>query len=315
MAGVGSKYWKCEGHFFPQATLDEGKLARHAEIMKKFDFRKNDVFVVTFPKSGTSWMALSLRELYQGNWGMSKIGDGEENELMFDMMLSPDAETKVFDGKLEDLRQDFIKNASSYPSPRLFRSHLPSRIFPVQLVHENGGKIIYVSRNPKDACNSFYHFAKSFLHGEFEESWEKMVEYNFLAGEVPFGPWFDHVTDWYQHGLDLNVLHVTYEEMKTSYKETLKKVADFIQRPVTDQDLQRTVDKCTFQNMVADKTRVKKLPFDDKSQSQGASQYFRKGVIGDWKNQFTVAQSELYDRQLGPKLTECGIQFIYQAHD
>lgn len=43
------------------------------------------------------------------------------------------------------------------PRPRFIKSHLHYSLLPKGLKNQNSPKIIYVARNPKDACISFYH--------------------------------------------------------------------------------------------------------------------------------------------------------------
>ncbi|XP_070541411.1 amine sulfotransferase-like [Ptychodera flava] len=300
-------YFKMNGCYIPKLMYSLSDTEHFEEKFSSFEYRNGDVFVVAFPKAGLNWTLLCLRELYLGKWGVTKIGE-RTNEPMFDLLLSK--EGKVYEGILEDFRKTFLKHAASYTSPRLFRSHLPSHIFPARLVKESGGKIIYVSRNPKDTCTSYYHFMNAFLGEEFQVGWQQLAERDFLEGRVTFGPWLDHVTGWYDLGEADSVLHVTYEEMKCNFKATIQRIADFIERPVTEEDLVRTTKKCTFESMV--NTAGESLPFDEGS-FKNRNQFFRKGIIGDWKNHFTVAQSESFDRELLPKLNERGINFTYEV--
>jgi hypothetical protein len=57
--------------------------------------------------------------------------------------------------------KDSMKNIDS---PRLLLTHLPYRYLPRQL--RNGtGKIIYLTRNPKDVYVSYFNFQKGKEHG------------------------------------------------------------------------------------------------------------------------------------------------------
>lgn len=49
---------------------------------------------------------------------------------------------------------DLVENL---PRPRFVKSHLHYSLLPEGLKNENSPKMIYVARNPKDACTSFYH--------------------------------------------------------------------------------------------------------------------------------------------------------------
>ena len=85
---------------------------------------------------------------------------------------------------IPELRQDksvlnsvnFVKDQ---PSPRYIRTHLPFDLLPKQIrTGEKKPKIIYIARNPKDACISYYHHSK--LLERFTGSFEDYCEL-FLA--------------------------------------------------------------------------------------------------------------------------------------
>merc|ERR1719319_171183 len=50
---------------------------------------------------------------------------------------------------------DSVEFAANLPSPRVIKSHLPFEFLPPKLL--DTCKVIYVGRNPKDTCVSYYH--------------------------------------------------------------------------------------------------------------------------------------------------------------
>jgi len=57
------------------------------------------------------------------------------------------------------------------PSTRYIKTHLPFNLLPKQIQNgEKRPKIVYVARNPKDVCVSFYH------HRVMTEGYEKSVD-------------------------------------------------------------------------------------------------------------------------------------------
>lgn len=54
--------------------------------------------------------------------------------------------------------QDSFTLAENMASPRFLKCHLHFSLLPTQLIEKSTkAKIIYVARNPKDTCTSFYH--------------------------------------------------------------------------------------------------------------------------------------------------------------
>ena len=145
-------------------------------------------------------------------------------------------------------------------------------------------KYIYCARNPKDVAVSYYNHAlkRKSINVDFDLSWEEYFEY-FLRGEVTFGSWWDHVPEWWIHRDEPNVLFLKYEDLKKDLPANVKIIADFLGYRLDEDTIQKIAQATTFDSM-----KVNSTAWDKKH-------FIRKGVVGDWRNQFTPAQSEALD--------------------
>ncbi|XP_070581544.1 sulfotransferase 1 family member D1-like [Ptychodera flava] len=193
-------------------------------------------------------------------------------------------------------------------SPRLIKTHLALPIFPLEQAKTKGVKIIHISRNPKDVAASTYHFYQSVYGGFYASDWEKTVD-TFLSGRMVYGPWLQHVVQWKKLGPKDNVLQVTYEEMKTDLPLVIHKIGQFLSIQLSNDVVNKIALACSADEM---KKCVHKYFIMDKGVLDDESKFIRKGVIGDWKNQFLVAQSERFDEEIERKLQENGIKFQYE---
>uniref|UniRef100_UPI00398E6F37 amine sulfotransferase-like n=1 Tax=Pristiophorus japonicus TaxID=55135 RepID=UPI00398E6F37 len=153
-------------------------------------------------------------------------------------------------------------------------------------------KIIYVARNPKDVIVSFYHFHKYCNFLMTPKDFQHFLE-QFAEGNVLYGSWFDHIRDWYSHKDELDILFVTYENMQKDLRSVIKKVAIFLNKKLDGETLESILDQCTFNHMKANPKTNFELSarlFDAEKSS-----FYRKGIVGDWKNHFLVTQSEWFD--------------------
>uniref|UniRef100_A0A8D0DQN4 Sulfotransferase n=1 Tax=Salvator merianae TaxID=96440 RepID=A0A8D0DQN4_SALMN len=150
------KYKGC--YFTTNATTPE-----HIDSLENFEIRDNDVFLVTYPKSGTIWTQNILSLIYHEGHR-----NGVENIDLMDRV--PWLEYNV-------RHMDYQR----CPSPRLFASHLPYFLVPRELRNRRG-TVIYVARNPKDALVSYFHFSKILTDMEDEPDFGKFME-RFLAGK------------------------------------------------------------------------------------------------------------------------------------
>ena len=80
--------------------------------------------------------------------------------------------------------------------------------------------------------------------------------------------------------------------MKQNLHEQVQQIIKFIDIELSEEQIQRVIDHCSFNSMKANKMTNRDIGwlFD-----QNVSKFMRKGEVGDWKNYFTLAQSELFD--------------------
>ena len=80
--------------------------------------------------------------------------------------------SKLKQGFSVDWMIDSVEFTAKLPSPRVIKSHLPFEFLPPKLL--DTCKVIYVGRNPKDTCVSYYHHHLSIkeeykLEGSFSD--------------------------------------------------------------------------------------------------------------------------------------------------
>ncbi|XP_074793170.1 sulfotransferase 2A1-like isoform X4 [Natator depressus] len=205
-----------EGMMLP-ALVHSTESLRYAQL--GFQVRDRDIFSVTYPKSGTTWMQ-ELLTLIHSN------GDPQLAWSVPSWERVPWVEQTTAAGFLENR-----------PCPRLISSHLPCGLVPTSL-HGSNAKVIYTVRNPKDVCVSLYYYSKMASFLEFPEDFGEFVEL-FSTGKVLFGSWFQHVKGWLGLRDRLNFLLLTYEEM---HQISPPGPSTPVSRPVTGPAGQRGAD-------------------------------------------------------------------------
>ncbi|XP_007887532.1 sulfotransferase family 5A, member 1 [Callorhinchus milii] len=260
------------------------------QYAKEFKFHKTDTLLVTYPKSGTTWMQEILTLIYSA-------GNEVPVKTLPNWMRAPWLE--------QYYSEDILQNR---PDNRIITSHLPYHILSKTLKQSNP-KVIYISRNPKDIIVSFYYFHKmaQFLPdpGTFEEFVRK-----FAFGEVHFGSWFDHITEWLEHKEEFNILFITYEEMKKNLRQCVEKTCDFLGRPLLPEQIDSIIRYCTFTNM-KDNQMVNYTLVPNEIMDHRISKFMRKGIVGDWKEHFTEEQSQFFKKICQEKLCNSDIRFIW----
>lgn len=184
---------------------------------------------------------------------------------------------------------DFLEYTKNLPSPRIVRSHLPWCLLPTQ-ISKIKPKVIYIFRDPKDVCVSFFHYLQ-LLH-DLSTSFEEFAEL-FLAGQVPYGSYFKHVAGFWKLRNEENFLFLTYEEMKRDLRKTAEKVAEFLEKQIPEKEMDKLMEHLSFQKMKQNPT----CNMDAIVTAVGAQEgsFMRKGQTGDWRNYFSQELAEKFD--------------------
>ena len=255
-------------------------------IQEKFVVRDSDIFVVAYPKSGTTWMEqivhLMLNNGIQGDKVLSEAVPWVEGINRYD---------------------GFEKLLEQQSNPRRFHSHLPYHLMPG--VKLSRAKYIYVARNPKDNAISFYFHSCSKLG--YDGTWDQFFNL-YVQGKVGYGSFFDHVLDWWKASQNSdNILFLKYEDLKRDLRQAVQTVADFLELEL-DRDLREAiVAQSSFESMAANP----KANLDWVPQRPQFPKHMRKGVIGDWRNHFSPEQNEIFDLTYSNCMQDSGLHFDF----
>lgn len=264
--------------------------------VKYFECRDNDVFVASFPKSGTTWVVEIVDEIL-------RRGCEPNNNLptyLRARMIEfgpPAISTAVIDD------ENFDNDHKFEGGRRLFKTHLPFNNLPENLkTGKSNARIIYVVRNIKDNLVSFYHFCRmNQLYGLFEGSFDDFYEL-WLNSQTPHGDWFYHVKEFIESSkTNSNILIVSYEQLLSNTCEIVKRISEFIKEDLNDEIIGKIVENTSIENMRKNNRTNRK---EVKAYRQEISQFFRKGIVGDWKNYFNDQQIEQINQLTKEKLSE-----------
>ncbi|XP_068099938.1 sulfotransferase 1 family member D1-like [Hyperolius riggenbachi] len=273
----------------------EGPFAENWMNVQNFQAREDDVMINTYPKSGTTWACEIVDLIF--NAGDSKKTDREaiyERVPFLELaMANMPPTTQILD---------------NMKGRRLIKSHLPAELVPKSF-WENNCKIIYVARNGKDVAVSYYHFHKTFSLFPDPGPWESFLE-RYMEGEVAYGSWSDHVKSWWKIRQQSHVLFLFYEDMLQDPKHAIQQVADFLKQDLSHEALNEIQRKTSFQAM-KENPLTNYSTFPNSIMDQSVTPFMRKGICGDWKNNFTVAQSERFDEYYRREMSGTDLTFCF----
>ncbi|KAI4377719.1 hypothetical protein MLD38_015303 [Melastoma candidum] len=271
-----------------------------------FEARPSDILLATFPKTGLTWLKALTYSI------LNRERDGFEHAFA---VKNPHECVPYIE--FHAYEKDPVSSLGSMPSPRLLSTHLPYGSLP-ETVHRSGCKIVCIVRDPKDVFVSMMSFVgRLTLMNSPPVSWYEAFE-SFCEGVSLVGPFWDHILGYWKASLEhpKNVLVVKYEDLKRDTSEQVRRLADFLGRPFSSEEIEKgilcnIVYTCSIdnlKNMDANKCGV--FHFGAlSSASVEKSAYFRRGEVGDWKNHLSVEMAERLDEITKRKLDSHGLTF------
>jgi sulfotransferase family protein len=246
-----------------------------------FESRPDDIFIVTYPRSGTTWMQMILYQLAtDGNMNLSHISQ-----------FCPFLE-RVFTKR----------GITLLPSPRVFKTHLTYRWIP-----KSHGKYIYVARDGRDVAVSYFHFYKTYhnYEGTFADFFKK-----FISGKVQYGSWFDHVSDWWLHRNDSNVLFLRYEDLINDLEGSVRRVSKFCGFEIESERFPEVVERCSFNFMKAHEAKFDHFTARQWEIKANESSFLRKGCVGDHKEYMSDEHQAIFQERVAKQMKRLNEDFF-----
>ncbi|KAL1483260.1 hypothetical protein MTO96_033324 [Rhipicephalus appendiculatus] len=271
--------------FFPRECI---------ESACKYKPTKDDLYIVTYVKCGTTW---TQHVVYLIQTGGVPPSNAEEFYRASPYIEAFGAECVQWMKK-----------------PGALKTHLPVQL----LEFSPEAKYLVVARNPRDVIVSLQYHWLSFVgyhyNGTFDDAFE-----HFMNDEIDCGNFFTFYKDWYERSRDPNVLFVVYEDLKRNPEELILRIARFMgeeyEANLLKDDRKRLRDVVKYSSVDEMKKYTNDIiqeffrgSFDFQGpEYEGFRQfhhgihsagveaankvnYVRKGIVGDWKNHFTQEQ-------------------------
>jgi hypothetical protein len=248
----------------------------------------DDVFLVSYPRSGNTWTRFLLGNLICPN---DPVTFSNIESRVPEIYFNPDR---------------FLRRL---PRPRMLKSHEPFQ--------PHYPRVIYIVRDPRDVAVSFYHHNIKARNIADDYPLASFIP-RFIAGEFDrkFGSWRDNVLSWTAvRSNDPRFLLLRYEDMKRDTAGVLSTIVSFLDRSAfrgidsSQEALHRAIDLSSPERMRAmEKLETSRWVLTKGTRSD--KPFVRSAVAGGWKEQLAPDSVAAIESAWGDLMQSLGYELV-----
>ena len=255
-----------------------------------------DVFVMTYAKSGTNWMMQIAHQL---------IHHGKSSyDHLHDLVPWPDTRAMPFVKKYAIPLEEAIHWQDAPERKRVIKTHFNWDMLP----YSDQARYIAVIRDPKDVFVSNYHFIRDGVYGPAMPSVETWFDL-FLSPHFPLGgSWAVNTAGYWAERRRPNVLIASFKEMKRDLRGMVVKVADFLNIRVPGDVIDDVCRQSSFEYM---KGIDRKFSMGKMVAWRQPGAMLRKGSQGGSSELLSPTRQRQVDAHFIAELNQLGSDFPY----
>jgi Sulfotransferase domain len=219
--------------------------------------RPNDVFIASYPRSGSTWLRFLLFEILT----RQSAGFDQVNEVLADVGRHRHAPPLV-------------------PGQgRIVKTH--------EAYRPEYQKAVYLVRDPRDVALSEYAYERAAgrMPGDFEDYLAL-----FLRGKANgYGAWHAHVNSWLDAPIARNgrLLVLKFEDLRRETADLFARAVNFLGIRADLRAIEEAITNNSVQQMQAKEDRSPQLPGASGEQQR----FIRSGSVGGWRQKLTPDQA------------------------
>lgn len=230
----------------------------------------DDVFLVSYPRSGNTWMRFLLAHLMypENEWTVDNI-----------QQIIPD---------IYDTRSIGIIGTK----PRIIKSHEQNT--------SKYKKVLYLYRDGRDVSVSYFDYMKK-LHN-YSSGFGSFL-HEMLTKGFDFGTWQAHISSYLWQDKVEDLLAVSYEELHNDPLSVLFRIKEYFSATWTEDAIKQAIQKSSFHLYQKD---ILSHRYDShwKKGFRGGV----KGGPGAWKDHYSIENTELFWKLAGDVAARLGYQ-------
>jgi hypothetical protein len=226
-----------------------------------FSWRKNDVLLVSFPKSGNTWVRYFwINYISQAEWAGKTI------------------DFKTLDNVMPSFGLPNFFNRWRHTSlPKAVASHWTYGPY------FSRPKRVFIIRDPRDVMVSYFHYINAKANQPDFVSFSEFIRTSRFGLEA----WARHFLSW----RDKADYIIKYEDLKSNDIAEFKRMFEHLGISYNEEHLIKAAEASRFDNF----RKVEATMGHSKPEAnKGEFKFTRKGIVGDYKNYFLEEDERYY---------------------
>jgi len=245
--------------------------------MRHKSLRANDIFLASYPRSGSTWLRFLLFESIAGE----ASGFGNVNQ------------------SIPDVREHKIGLPLMPAGGRLIKTH--------EVFHPEYRKAVYLVRDPRDVALSEYAYQTAL--GLVNQPFDEYLQVFMTKGVNPFSSWPEHVQSWLSAPLSSeNLLVVKFEDLRRDSVRGVAEIIEFFGITPDEDRIRQAIANNSVERM---KAKEKETP----QRASKKGQFIRSGSVGGWRANLTEAQVQVVRDRATGLLTRLGYPLDAQPQE
>ncbi|GAB5497555.1 MAG: sulfotransferase domain-containing protein [Phycisphaerales bacterium] len=253
------------------------RVAQGHKFARQHTFFDDDIFLVSYPKSGNTWTRFLVANLMNPNEDVSFTNI---ERLVPEIYLNYDAQLL------------------GLPRPRVFKSHDP--------YDPRYRRAVCIVRDPRDVAVSYFTYAKKIKKVAPDAGFDEYME-RFMSGTIDaFGSWGENVGSWLgaRMGTD-GFFVVRYEDLLADGHAQMVRLASFLGIDATDELVSRAIEQSSIDRMRS-LEKTQQSDWKMTKHSDTSVSFFRSGQSGGWKDDLPEKWVDEIWSAWGDTMTELG---------
>lgn len=231
---------------------------------RKVEVFSDDVFLVSYPRSGNTWLRFMLGKLIY--------------HVDMDFINKEDV--------IPDIYKNSNKQLKKIKRPRIIKSHEP--------FDQRYQKVIYIYRDPRDVVISYYRWFQKYK--DYSKGLDDFIS-KFIDGTLDdYGCWGKHVTGWIDNFEDKDdLLILSYENIRDDTYKELIEILKFLDLERSEQEINDSIMWASANKMKVLEKQQEDISIELKN-SRKDIKFVRDGNGQGWGSILMDTQKkELYD--------------------